>query len=72
MPFEDFICYSILKIYQLQSCVSRLKNSKSICAKKMDDKGVEEVPEEEMEVEDEGDNIMEVTPGGKRKKPVVK
>ena len=38
----------------------------------MDEKGVEEVPEEEMEVEDEGDDVVEVTSKGKRKKPVVK
>ena len=38
----------------------------------MGDKEVEEVPEEEMKVEDEGDDVVEVTPGGKRKKPAVK
>ena len=38
----------------------------------MDEKGVEEVPEEEIEVEDKGDNVMEVTPEGKRKKPAAK
>ena len=38
----------------------------------MDDKGVEEVPKEEMEVEDEGDDVVEVTSKGKRKKPIVK
>ena len=38
----------------------------------MDEKGVEEVPKEEMEVEDKGDDVVEVTPGGKRKKPTVK
>ena len=38
----------------------------------MGDKEVEEIPKEEMEVEDEGDDVVEVTPGGKRKKPTVK
>ena len=38
----------------------------------MDDKGVEEVPKEEIEVEDEGDDVVEVTPKGKRKKSTAK
>lgn len=38
----------------------------------MADKEVEEVREEEVEVEDEGDDVVEVTAEGKRKKSVVK
>ena len=38
----------------------------------MADKEVEEVPTEEIEVEDEGDDVVEVTPEGKRKKGAVK
>ena len=38
----------------------------------MANKEVEEVTIEEVEVEDEGDDVLEVTPKGKRKKPTVK
>ena len=38
----------------------------------MTDKEVEEVPEEEVEVEEEGDNVVEVTLEGKRKKSTAK
>jgi hypothetical protein len=38
----------------------------------MADKEVEEVPEEEVEVEDEGDDVVEVIVEGKIKKGVVK
>ena len=38
----------------------------------MDDKGVEEVLEEELEVEDEGEIVVEITPEGKRKKTTAK
>ena len=38
----------------------------------MADKEVEEVPTEEVEVEDEGNNVVEVTPEGKRKKSAAK
>ena len=38
----------------------------------MANKKVEEVPVEEVEVEDEGDDVLEVTPKGKRKKSAAK
>ncbi len=38
----------------------------------MADQEVEEMHEEEFKVEDEGDDVVEVTPEGKRKKSVVK
>ena len=38
----------------------------------MVDMDVEEVPAEEVEVEEEGDDVVEVTPKGKKKKGSIK
>ena len=38
----------------------------------MADKEIEEVLEEKVDFEDEGDNVVEVTPKGESKKPTIK